>query len=1083
MNLPTFARIAIILLITPCFAQKHGKSESVSIGDHITFRSIGPAVTSGRVIAFAVDPTDSKRYFVAAAYGGVWKTTNNGTTFTPIFDDQRTASIGAITIDPKNPNIVWVGTGECNGQRSVGWGDGVYKSEDGGKSWKNMGLKTSEHIGRIAINPDHPTTVFVAAQGPIWGPGGERGLFKTTDGGKTWKNVLSISENTGVTDVVLDPRDSNVMYAASWQRRRHEYTYIGGGPESGIHKSTDGGETWTKLGGGLPGEMGRIGLAISPANPDYLYATIEAGEGGGGTYRSTNYGASWEKRGDFVAQGMYYGQIVCDPKDSERVYIPSGINMVSTDGGKTTIPLGERNKHVDNHALWVDPSDPRHLLAGCDGGAYESFDQGATWIFKTNLPIAQFYRIAVDNSEPFYYVYGGTQDNNSIGGPSRSKNPEGVLSPDWFITTGGDGFHQQVDPTDPNTVYSEAQDGGLVRFDRTTKLSVDIQPQPGKGEPALHWYWDTPLLISPHSHTRIYFGSNILFRSDDRGDSWHAISPDLTRKIDPNTLKVFGKLPKLDDIARGQSTSYYGNIISLTESPKKEGLIYVGTDDGLIQVTEDGGASWRKVEKVEGVPAMTYVGRLLASQHDANVVYALFDNHKNADYAPYLMKSIDRGFTWTSINGDLPKTEPVLSIAEDFVDPNLLFVGTEFGLYYTVDGGQKWKRLHGGLPTIAVRDLVIQKRECDLVVGTFGRGIYILDNYAALREEATLSDRTAAILPIRDTYEFVPYGGHPEQGETAYSAANPPSGVSIAYYAKDGVKSLKQKREDAEREAEKAGKPLPFPTPEQLRAEADEDPASFLLTITDAKGNPIRTISEAATGGFHRAEWDMRGPGFSAPGAEPVGRRGRRRGGGGGGFQAMPGDYKVSLAKRENGVVTELVPPTPFRIVGEFDGKVTATDRAAMEAYREKVTKLQRAVVGALEILDSLNARLTVILGAIEATPTAPPSLRKEALAIQDRLQEIDRSMRGDSTGNILGRPQPPTIVSRVNDVTFSQLANPVPPTKTRVDSVSIASDEFAEVLPKLRAIATKDMPQLDKHLDAAGVVHTPGRVPEWKEE
>jgi len=1050
----------------------------------VTFRSIGPALTSGRVIAFAVNPKDSTQYYVAAASGGVWKTTNNGTTFTPVFDNEGSYSIGAITLDPNNPNVVWVGTGECNGQRSVGWGDGVYKSEDGGRSWRNVGLKASEHIGRIVVDPHDSDTVWVAAQGPLWGPGGDRGLYKTTDGGKTWTKSLDISPDTGVTDVVIDPRNMDVVYAASWQRRRHVFTYVGGGPEGGIHKSTDGGKTWTKLHGGLPAEVGRIGLAISPANADYLYATVEAGEGQGGTYRSTDFGASWQKMGDFVAQGMYYGQIVCDPKDPERIYILSTINQVSNDGGRTTQALGEQNKHVDNHALWVDPANTKHYLAGCDGGAYESWDRGATWVFKSNLPIVQFYRIAADNSKPFYYVYGGTQDNNSIGGPSRSKAREGVGSADWFVTMGGDGFGQQVDPEDPNTVYSEMQDGGLVRYDRGTGQRVGINPVPGRGEPPFRFYWDSPIVISPHSHTRLYFGGNRLFRSDDRGDSWTPVSPDLTRQIDRNTLKIMGKVPRPETIARGQSTSYYGNIISISESPKQEGLIYCGTDDGLIQVTEDGGKTWRKIDKVPGVPDGTYVGRLLASQHDANVVYALFDNHKNADFAPWVMKSADRGKTWTAIASDLPKNGPTLSIAEDFVDPNLLFIGTEFGLFCSRDGGQKWTRMHGGLPTIAVRDLVIQKRDNDLVVGTFGRGIYILDDYSNLRiKTADLQTKPAAILPIRTTTAFAPTSrGTGSEGETVYSAPNPGDGVKIDYILKEGVKTLKQKREEAANEALKRGEPYPYPTPEQLRAEEAEDTATLVFTITDAQGNVIRRLEQPPTAGLHRLTWDMRGPGFSVPsGASPAGRGGRRSGGGGGGFQVMPGDYRVAMSERVAGKITELAPPTPFKIAVEGEENLSAADRKVLADYRERVSRLQRVFTGAQEVLDSLTGRISQVRLALVDAPKATPKLREETLGIESRLRDINIAMRGDDTSSILVAPRPYTLAERVGDVTFAQLFSATPPTKTRIESLKIAEDELRELLPKLREIATKDMPRLDKDLDAAGVVHTPGRFPDWK--
>jgi photosystem II stability/assembly factor-like uncharacterized protein len=452
----------------------------------LKFRSLGPAVASGRVVDFAIDPRDRSHYFLAAAAGGVWKTTNAGTTWTPVFDDQGSYSIGTVVLDPKNPNIVWVGTGENNSQRSVGYGDGVYRSDDGGKSWKNVGLKTSEHIGKIVIDPRNSDVVYVAAQGPLWGPGGERGLFKTVDGGKTWKNVLNISENTGITDVVLDPRNPDVLIAASYQRRRHVWTLINGGPESALHKSTDGGATWTKLSTGLPTEeMGRIGLAVAPTNPDIVYAIIEATNKAGGIFRSTDFGATWERRNEFDAQAQYYARLFVDPKNADRIYVMNVYIQVSDDGGKTLHKLGEKFKHVDNHALWVDPNNPDYILVGCDGGVYESFDRAKTWKYVSNLPITQFYDIAVDEAAPFYHVYGGTQDNATLGGPARTRSWHGITNADWFVTQEGDGFQSRVDPKDPNIVYSESQYGVLVRYDRRTGQSMGIQPAAGKGEAPL----------------------------------------------------------------------------------------------------------------------------------------------------------------------------------------------------------------------------------------------------------------------------------------------------------------------------------------------------------------------------------------------------------------------------------------------------------------------------------------------------------------------------------------------------------------------------------------------------------------------
>ena len=587
----------------------------------LRFRSIGPAFTSGRVIGFAVDPNNSARYFVASASGGVWKTINNGATWTPVFDREGSYSIGCIALDPKNPLTVWVGTGENNSQRSVSYGNGLYRSDDGGKTWRNVGLKTSEHIGRIAIDPKDSNIVYVAAQGPLWGPGGDRGLFKTTDNGKTWKNILNLSENTGVTDVVVDPQNPETVYAASYQRRRHMFTLIDGGPESAIYKSTDAGVTWNKVRAGLPTtEMGRIGLAISPVDANVVYATVEAADRKGGIFRSSDRGGSWERRNEFDATAMYYARIVADPKDVDRIYVMNVFLMVSDDGGRTLRRLGEKSKHVDNHDIWIDPSNTDHYLVGCDGGVYESHDRGANWEFKRNLPVTQFYDVTIDNARPFYNVYGGAQDNFAFGGPSRTRNASGIVNSDWFVTQGGDGFRTQVDPEDPNTIYAELQNGSLVRFDRVTGERMGIQPQIGRNEDPLRWNWDSPIIISPHSHTRLYFAADKLFRSDDRGDSWKVISGQLSRALDRDKLPVMGKIWGIDAVAKNASTAFFGNASALAESPKKEGLIYVGTDDGLMQITEDGGKNWRRVEKLPDVPELAYVSRIVASNHDADTV-------------------------------------------------------------------------------------------------------------------------------------------------------------------------------------------------------------------------------------------------------------------------------------------------------------------------------------------------------------------------------------------------------------------------------------------------------------------------------
>ncbi|MBS1542036.1 MAG: glycosyl hydrolase, partial [Bacteroidetes bacterium] len=615
----------------------------------LKFRNIGPAVTSGRISDFAVNPNNFNEYFVASSSGGVWKTVNGGTTYEPVFDGEGSYSIGCVAIDPANPNVVWVGSGENNNQRSVSYGDGVYKSEDGGATWKNVGLKTSEHIGKIIIDPANTNIVYVAAIGPLWKEGGERGVYKTTDGGKTWNLALKLDEHTGANDLVMDPRNSSVLYASAHQRRRHDFGYVSGGPGSGIYKTTDGGATWDKANTGLPsGDKGRIGLAISPANPEFIYAIVEASKDAG-FYRSTNRGASWVKMSDHQTGGNYYNEVIADPKNPNRVYTMGYAISVSDDGGKTFKPIGEKSKHVDNHALWINPNNTNHMLNGCDGGIYETRDGAKTWEFKQNLPVTQFYKVEVDNSEPFYFVYGGTQDNFSLGGPSRNRSENGIPNDEWFVTNGGDGFESAIDPFNPNIVYAQSQHGGLVRFDKATGESTGIQPKPGKGENEYRWNWDVPLFTSHHKKGRIYFAANKVFRSDDYGNTWQALSDDITRQLDRNKMPIMGRVWGVDAVGKNDGTAPYGTVSAFSESPKNENLLAAGTDDGLIQVTTDGGKTWKKSEAFTGIPSMTYVYHLLFSQHDENVLYATFNNHKRGDFKPYLMKSTDKGATWTSI--------------------------------------------------------------------------------------------------------------------------------------------------------------------------------------------------------------------------------------------------------------------------------------------------------------------------------------------------------------------------------------------------------------------------------------------------
>jgi len=1073
----------------------------------LRLRGIGPALTSGRIAALAVDPTDKRTWWIAAASGGVWKTTNAGNTFTPVFENEGSYSIGAVAIDPHNSSVVWVGTGENNSQRSVGYGDGIYKTEDAGRSWRNLGLKNSEHIARILIDPRDSNIVYVAAQGPLWGPGGDRGLYKTIDGGKTWKKLFEMepADHTGVTDVVMEPGNPEVLFAASYQRRRHFFTLINGGPGSALWKSLDSGATWTRLRGGLPNvEMGRIGLAVTPANPRALYAIIEAADGRGGIYFSENRGATWERRNPFDSGAMYYGKIFADPVNAERIFVMNVNIQTSDDGGRTVRSLGSRSKHVDNHAMWIDPDNNDHYLVGCDGGLYESWDRAETWNFKANLPITQFYNVWADNSSPNYHVYGGTQDNFSLGGPAKTRNAHGIMNFDFFVTNGGDGFRSVVDPEDTNIIYAESQNGGLVRFDRRTGQRIGIQPQEGKDDPPYRWNWDSPIIISPHSRTRLYFGAQFVFRSDDRGDTWKKVSGDLSRGLDRNKLPVMGKVWGPEAVAKNASTAFYGNTTIIAESPKKEGLLFAGTDDGLLQISENGGQSWRKVDKFPGVPENSYVTHVQPSQHDVNTVYVVFNNHQNADFKPYVMKSTDLGKTWTAVTGDLPASQPVWVLAEDHVKPDLLFLGTEFGLYFTANGGQKWVRLRGGLPTIAVRDLSIQKRENDLVLATFGRGFYVLDNYTPLRDvKPEVFNKDAHIFAIKDAEMTSPAspiggGGKGMQGESFFTAPNPPAGATITYYVKDALRTKRQIRQQAERDAVRRNQEISYPTPEQLRAEADEEPPVILLTITDAAGNIVRRLQGPGTPGLQRISWDMRYPALTVPtGAGGGGGFGGFGGGGGGGggaaaqaggafaapgsYFVMPGTYKVSVAKRVDGETTQLVGPVSFNVGVDGVAAMSDADRKALFEFQGQVAKLQRAVTGALDIANSTNTKLDVIKRAIQETPGAENKLRDEVRNVEKKLDAILLALRGDNVMRQRNEPTTPAISQRVGSAAAAIRMSTSKPTQTQRDAYRTAAELFAQELAKLRQLVEADVPKIEKQLEALGAPYTPGRLPDWK--
>jgi photosystem II stability/assembly factor-like uncharacterized protein len=1079
--------LLLVLLMVPALGSAAKKKENeepktklnAETLSGLELRGIGPAINSGRVVDFAVTPGKRHRFFAATASGGLWKTENAGTTWEPVFDGEGSYSIGCVTIDPSNSNVIWVGTGENNSQRSVSFGDGVYKSMDGGQSWTNTGLTESEHIGRIVVHPDNSDVVFVAAQGPLWRSGGDRGLYKTTDGGATWERILHVSDDTGVSEVWLDPRDPDLMYATSYQRRRHVWTLINGGPESAFHKSTDGGATWRKIDKGLPDvDRGRMGLCISPVNPDVVYGVVDAVRDEGGVFRSLDRGESWEKRSDHAPGGDYWNELTCDPHDLDTVYSVEVWLWVTRDGGKTFEKVNWKKKHVDDHAVWLDPEDPDYMLVGCDGGIYESFDRGTTWLFKENLPITQFYRVAVDTSEPFYYVYGGTQDNATLGGPSRTLRESGISNEDWFITVGGDGYETQVDPTDPNIVYSQWQYGGLVRYDRRSEEIVDIQPQEEPGEPAHRWNWDSPLLISPHSPTRLYFASQRLFQSDDRGDTWIAISGDLSRQLDRDQLPVMGRIWEMDAVHKSTSTSNYGNIVSLTESPLVEGLIYVGTDDGLIQVTEDGGENWRKVDGVPEVPERTYVSDLEASIFDENTVYATFDNHKMGDFAPYVAVSRDKGLTWKSMRGDLPDRQVAYTLIQDHVKPELLFLGTEFGLWVTVNEGTHWHQLKGGLPTIQVRELDIQRDWEDLAVATFGRGFYILDDYTPLRAitEERLENEEAILFPTREALRYIEQSDRViERGNSFWTASNPPYGAVFTYWLRDGFKTKRELRNEAEKKARKDKSETPLASMAELREEDLELEPGVFIVVRDDEGAAVRRVAADRKKGLHRVAWDLRWPSAAPTDLSPAKDRAPwdlpDRG-----PLALPGFYTASLELRSGREWKTLFGPLTFEVEALELATLTAADKNAVESFQNEVRELRRSALGAVKLTGEVKTRLEHLRQALVDTPEADPALMAELEGIKTRFDAIMLELMGDTTKGQRNVFTPPSIIERVERIASDQWYTTQAPTATHRQAYEWAAEAFATEKEKLEQLVS-DLDALEAKAEAANAPWTPGRV------
>jgi photosystem II stability/assembly factor-like uncharacterized protein len=1041
---------------------------------NLSFRNIGPALISGRISDIAVNPTNSSEYYLAVASGGVWKTTNHGTTYSPIFDNEGSYSIGCITMDPNNAKVLWVGTGENNNQRSVAYGDGVYKSEDGGNSWENVGLKKSEHISKIIVDPKNSNVVYVAAYGPLWSDGGERGIYKTIDGGKTWERILFVSDNTGISDLIMDPSDNNILYASAHQRRRHVFTYIGGGKESAIHKSTDGGKTWVELKSGLPvGKMGRIGLAVSPVNSNYVYAILEAEEGKGGFFKSTDKGASWEKQSGYKTSGNYYQEIICDTRDVNKVYSMNTWLHHTEDGGKTFKKTGEKSKHVDNHCIWINPQDPNHWIVGCDGGVYETYDHAENWKWMSHLPLVQFYKVALDNDYPFYNVYGGTQDNNSVGGPSRTLNNAGILNSDWFITNGGDGFESQVDPKDPNIVYAQAQYGWLVRYDKKSGEKMGIQPMPKKGEDAFRWNWDAPLVISTHNNHRLYFAANKVFKSDDQGNTWTSISGDLTQQLNRNEMEVMGEIQKPEVVMKNKSTTIFGNIVALAESPKNEKLLYAGTDDGLIQITNDGGANWTKKASFSGVPSMTYVNMLIASQHDENVVYAAFNNHKKGDFKPYLMKSTDKGNSWMSIAGNLPERGSVYAIAEDHINSNLLFAGTEFGVFFTIDGGNNWVQLKSGLPTVAIRDIAIQQRENDLVLASFGRGFYVLDDYSTIRELTPENlNKDAFIFPIKTALEYIPSNplglrGRGHQGESFYLGQNPDFGATIRFYLKESPEGLKDKRKkDMEDGVVK------YPSNDDFFEEDNDESAYLMFVIKDSEGNEVRKIKTGANQGLNSVNWNLRYT-TTSPIKLSQSKPGRYSDADEGPL-ALPGEYSVEFYLCDNGSVTKMGNEQSFTVKA-LENSSLARQTKENVVFKKQLAELRRQFFGTSSELDNLSKRLKYIKSAVQNYPNADLAWLKEIKDLELEITKINDLMWGERHLSKRDVETLPGTGGRIETIVYQTWYSTSNPTATQKEQYSISVEEYESLKIKVLGVQNK-ITIIEEKMNVKGIPYTPNR-------
>ena len=1009
-------------------AQAPAPADSPLAAANLAWRQIGPASYGGRIDDIEAVASDPHVIFVATASGGLFKTVNNGVTWRAVFDEEGTSqSIGDVAIAPSDPNVVWLGTGEPNSRQSSSWGDGVYRSLDGGESWTFAGLPDSHHIGRIVIHPRNPNVVFAAALGHLWGPNAERGLYRTRDAGRTWERVLGIDDDTGVVDVAID-QDGRTLFAAAYQRRRRAWGFVGGGPGSALYRSLDGGDTWQKLGGGLPaGPLGRIGVEISRSHPDIVYAIVEH-KTAGGIYRSTDRGATWTRQNALNPRPMYYSQIRVDPRNPDKVWVLGGVAM-SLDGGKTFRSEGLSDRvHTDHHALWIDPADPDRLLLGNDGGLYFSYDGAANWDFIDNLPIGQYYDIDIDSRDP-YWVYGGTQDNGTWGIPSRTSSQLGITNMDVVNIAYGDGFYTAIDPRDPRTIYANSQSGRTYLVDLETREEKGIRPVPPDVKEEYRFNWSTPMLISPHDPNVVYYGGNKLFRTSDRGQRWDVVSPDLTRNQEWKKLPLMGERNE-DTLSRDDGVSDYGTITTISESPKQPGLIYVGTDDGLVQVTRDGGKSWQNITDRFKLPGARWVSRVLASTHAAGTAYVAFDGHQDNDFAPYVFRTADAGATWTSLAGDLPAGMVVNAVAEHPRNANLLFAGTEFGLFVSIDRGHHWTLMRGSLPRVPIDDIVIAARENDLVLGTHGRSIIVLDDITALeKSDASLLSNDVHLFPMRQATQYYEWRALPSPGASKFSGPNPPYGALITYYVKSAPGSAATDGDGG--------------------AAPPEAAAKVTIEIADASGAIVRTLEGPDRAGFNRVAWDLRYPLPFTPTAGEESWFGPPKG-----TFVMPGTYTVKLRARGK----ELTQPVTVR--------VDAATRATPEALRarfdasQRLGDVQRAFFDAQKAAQEIDKEVQRVSALVKAT-TPPPA------ALDARLKELSKQVASVKEQVKPGWGGPQFLLI---DVAGQLQASTSAPTEAQLRSIDQLRTKVADAVEKVNALLTRDLPELHKQLQAASI-------------